>query len=76
MPVHPNFESRATPEIDAGLIDIASMLKVIAEKLDVNTDRAHQLMSSALQGDPNLKVRARFWIDWMAVDLDAEENRR
>jgi hypothetical protein len=72
VPVHSNFQNRSADEVDAALVALAAMIRVLGEKVEINTDRAHQLMTSAVAGNPNLKARAQFWINWMAGYTDAD----
>ncbi|UXC89527.1 hypothetical protein EGM87_10595 [Sphingobium sp. RSMS] len=76
MPVHSNFQSRSADEIDAALVALAAMIRVLGEKVEIDTDRAHQLMVSAVADHPNLKARAQLWINWMAGYTDADGEKQ
>ncbi|WP_171010076.1 hypothetical protein [Sphingobium sp. RSMS] len=52
------------------------MIRVLGEKVEIDTDRAHQLMVSAVADHPNLKARAQLWINWMAGYTDADGEKQ
>ena len=75
MPMHPNFETRSVGEIDAALAAIMSVLRVVLEKQQLDTDRVQHLLTIATGDDVNVRARARWFVDWMAGNLTTEGER-
>gem|GEM_PF-3694214 len=76
MPPHPNHTFSTQDDLHAAFIALASVLKVVSEKLEVNPERVRQLVGSAAEDDPALVARAQFHIDWILGHVNSEGDRR
>lgn len=75
MPPHPNHTFSTQNDLHAAFIAMASVLKVIAEKLDVNPERVRQMVASAAEDDRALVAGAQFHIDWILGHVNSEGDR-
>jgi len=76
VPPHPNHTFSTQDDLHAAFIALASVLKVIAEKLDVNPERVRQMVASAAEDDRELVAGAQFHIDWILGNVNSEGDRR
>ena len=75
MPPHPNHTFRTQDDLHAAYIAMASVLKAVAEKLNVNPERVRQLVASAAEDDEALMTRAQWHVDWMLGHINSEGER-
>lgn len=75
MPPSPNFEIRSTSDTEASFIALASTLKAICEKIEVQPDRIRQFVEAACGDDINLVARTQWFVDWIAGRISAAGER-
>ncbi len=75
MPPHRNHTFRTQDDLHAAYIAMASMLKALTEKLDVNPDRVRQFVEAATEDDRKIVARAQWHVDWMLGQINSEGDR-
>ena len=72
---HPNHTFRTQEDLHAACIAMASTLRAITERLEVNPERVRQFVESACDDDRALVARAQWHVDWMMGHINSEGDR-
>ena len=76
MAASSNFSLRDLQDAEAANIAIAAVLKTLLQNVDLDVERARQLVGSAAGNDMDLTARAMWFVQWMNGLYDAEGERQ
>ena len=76
MAASSNFSLRDLQDVEAANIAVAAVLKTLLRDVDLDVDRARQLVGSAAGNDMDLTAKAMWFVQWMNGLYDAQGEKQ